>query len=107
MRVSQEQKDQTNSAFSENDLKMMQKRYLMLNDEGGQETPAGMFERVANALAQVEKDYGKPEELIEQTARDFFAVMASKEYTPAGRTLTNAGGETPLIANCIVLRIED
>ena len=107
MRVSQEQKDQTNSTFSENALKMMQKRYLMLNDEGSQETPADMFERVANALAQVEKDYGKPEELIEQTARDFFAVMASKEYTPAGRTLTNAGGETPLIANCIVLRIED
>ena len=107
MRVPQEQKDQVNSSFSENALKMMQKRYLMLNDEGGQETPADMFERVANALAQVEKDYGKPEELIEQTARDFFAVMASKEYTPAGRTLTNAGGETPLIANCIVLRIED
>ena len=107
MRVPQEQKDQVNSSFSENALKMMQKRYLMLNDEGSQETPADMFERVANALAQVEKDYGKPEELIEQTARDFFAVMASKEYTPAGRTLTNAGGETPLIANCIVLRIED
>lgn len=107
MRIPQEYKDQINGTFSENSLKMMQKRYLMPYDEGGQETPADMFARVANALAGVEKDYGKSEDFIEQTARDFFAIMAAKEYTPAGRTLTNAGGETPLIANCIVLRIED
>ena len=107
MRVPQEYKDQINSTFSENALKMMQKRYLLPYDEGGNETPADMFERVANALAEVEKDYGHDEEFIEKTARDFFAIMASKEYTPAGRSLTNAGGETPLIANCIVLPIHD
>lgn len=107
MQVSQEEKEQINKSFSENSLKMMQKRYLMPHDDGGQETPADMFERVANALAGVERDYGKPEEFVEQVARDFFSIMASKEYTPAGRTLTNAGSETPLIANCIVLRIED
>jgi ribonucleoside-diphosphate reductase alpha chain len=107
MRVSQEEKEFINKTFSENSLKMMQKRYLMPYDEGGQEMPADMFERVANALAEVEKNYGKSEEFVEQAAKDFFSVMANKEYTPAGRTLTNAGGETPLIANCIVLRIED
>ncbi|HEX9721758.1 MAG TPA: adenosylcobalamin-dependent ribonucleoside-diphosphate reductase [Candidatus Paceibacterota bacterium] len=107
MRVSQEQKDQTNRSFSENALKMMQKRYLMPYDEGGQETPADMFERVANALAEVEKNYGKDQAGVDRVAKDFFSIMALKEYTPAGRTLTNAGGETPLIANCIVLRIED
>ncbi|MBI2098640.1 MAG: adenosylcobalamin-dependent ribonucleoside-diphosphate reductase [Candidatus Wildermuthbacteria bacterium] len=107
MRVPQEVKDKANGTFSENALKMMQKRYLMVDDEGNQETPADMFERVANALADVERGYGKDEEAAEQVAKEFFAIMASKEYTPAGRTLTNAGGETPLIANCIVLRIED
>ena len=107
MRVSAEQKDQTNRSFSENALKMMQKRYLMPYDEGGQETPADMFERVANALAEVEKNYGKDQAGVDRIATDFFSIMALKEYTPAGRTLTNAGGETPLIANCIVLRIED
>lgn len=107
MRVPQEQKEQINSTFSENSLKMMQKRYLMLHDDGTQETPADMFERVANALADGEKVYGKNEEFVEQVAKDFFTIMGSKEYTPAGRTLTNAGGETPLIANCIVLRIQD
>jgi ribonucleoside-diphosphate reductase alpha chain len=107
MRVPQEYKNQINSSFSENALKMMQKRYLMPYDDGGQETPVDMFERVANGLAGVEKRYGKDDEAVERVAQDFFGIMASKEYTPGGRTLTNAGGETPLIANCIVLRIED
>src|SRR3989344_4935823 len=107
MRVSAEQKDQTNRSFSENALKMMQKRYLMPYDEGGQETPAYMFELCAIALAEVEKNYGKDQAGVDRIATDFFSIMALKEYTPAGRTLTNAGGETPLIANCIVLRIED
>ena len=107
MRISQEQKERIDSSFSENALKMMQKRYLLPYDVGGQETPAEMFARVADALAQVERQYEKKEEFIERVARDFFDIMTAKEYTPAGRTLTNAGGPTPLIANCIVLRIED
>ena len=107
MRISQEQKERINNSFSENSLKMMQKRYLLPYDNGGQETPADMFERVANALAQVEKRYEKSGEFVERVVTDFFDIMAAKEYAPAGRTLTNAGGATPLIANCIVLRIED
>ena len=90
MRIPQEHKEQINSTFSENAVKMMKKRYLLPYDEGGQEMPADMFERVANALASVEKDYEHDEEFIERTARDFFAIMANKEYTPAGRTLTRS-----------------
>ncbi|OHA67136.1 MAG: ribonucleoside-diphosphate reductase, adenosylcobalamin-dependent [Candidatus Wildermuthbacteria bacterium RIFCSPHIGHO2_02_FULL_45_25] len=107
MRVDSTRKEQVNKSFSENALTMMKKRYFMQYDEGGQETPGDMFERVANALAQVEREYGRDEAFIEQTAKDFFEIMASKQYTPAGRTLTNAGSSTPLIANCIVLRIQD
>lgn len=66
-----------------------------------------MFERAANALAEVERDYGHDEKFIGEVAQDFFEILSSKEYTPAGRTLTNAGGDTPLIANCIVLPIHD
>jgi ribonucleotide reductase alpha subunit len=33
--------------------------------------------------------------------------MANKEFTPAGRTITNAGAPTPVVANCIVLPIKD
>ncbi len=97
-----------NQSFSENALKMMRKRYLVTDEKTGkQETPANMFHRVANALALVEKNYRHDAKFIKKTAEDFFGIMASKEFTPAGRTLTNAGSETSLVANCIVLPIHD
>jgi ribonucleoside-diphosphate reductase alpha chain len=96
-----------NAAFSENALKMMRKRYLMQRDGKIYETPAEMFRRVAGALAKVEEKYGHDAAFIKKTEREFFEIMARKEYTPAGRTLTNAGGPTPLIANCIVLPVLD
>ncbi|MBI4138392.1 MAG: adenosylcobalamin-dependent ribonucleoside-diphosphate reductase [Candidatus Wildermuthbacteria bacterium] len=107
LKLSKKEKESVNSRFSENALKMMKKRYLAQDREGNPETPADMFLRVANSIAEVEKKYGKDERAAEAVARDFFDVMASKEYTPAGRTLTNAGSDTPLIANCIVLPIHD
>ncbi|MDZ4231804.1 MAG: adenosylcobalamin-dependent ribonucleoside-diphosphate reductase, partial [Candidatus Pacearchaeota archaeon] len=104
---SPEVSEKVNSRFSENALRMMRKRYLVPLDNGGQEMPADMFERAANTLAKVETRYGKDEAFADKTAKEFFEIMASREYTPAGRTLTNAGGETPVVANCIVLPIED
>ncbi len=101
------EKNAINRRFSENSLKMMKKRYLLIDEKGNQETPADLFLRVAKALAAVEKKYGKTDKEVEKITRDFFVIMAGKEYTPAGRTLTNAGGSTPLIANCIVLPIHD
>ncbi|MBI2592730.1 MAG: adenosylcobalamin-dependent ribonucleoside-diphosphate reductase [Candidatus Colwellbacteria bacterium] len=96
-----------NQSFSENALKMMKKRYLIADDKGNKETPAQMFRRVAGAIAKVEKKYGRDSRFIKKVEKDFFEVLANQEFTPAGRTLTNAGGETPLIANCIVLPIRD
>lgn len=99
--------DYVNASFSENALKMMKKRFLLRGDDGKQETPAQMFHRVARALAEVEKDYGASDDFVRKTERDFFEIMARQEFTPAGRTLTNAGGQTVLVANCIVLPILD
>lgn len=98
---------QVNAQFSENALKMMRKRYLAIDEKGKQEMPADMFYRVAGALAKVEKRYGKKDGEVAKFRDEFYGVMASKEYTPAGRTMTNAGGQTPLIANCIVLPVLD
>lgn len=96
-----------NSSFSENALKMMKKRYLVKREDGTQETPAEMFARIAKALAAVEKNYGKPKSFVDKTEKEFFELMSRKEYTPAGRTITNAGSTTALVANCIVLPIPD
>src|SRR3989338_10450777 len=99
MKLTQKERRAVNSRFSDNALRMIKKRYLAVNGKGVQETPADMFLRVGTALADVEKEYGKSQAAVDKVAKEFFEVMASKEYTPAGRTLTNAGGETALIAN--------
>ncbi len=99
--------EKINGSFSDNALKMMKKRYLLQDAKGSQETPAEMFWRIAWALAGVEKKYGRNESFVQKTAQDFFKIMAGKEFTPAGRTITNAGGDTPVVANCIVLPVMD
>lgn len=99
---------QTRLPFSTNALKVIAARYLLKNPQGQIiETPEGMFERVAKALAQVEAEYGKNDEEIQRTYEDFLEIMVSFKYTPAGRTLTNAGAPTPLVPNCIVLHMDD
>lgn len=96
-----------NKSFSENALKMMKKRYLYTRKDGSQETPAEMFHRVSRAMAEVERDYGRDEKFVKKVEEDFFSILSSKEFTPAGRTMTNAGTEQAIVANCIVLPIKD
>ncbi|MDO8664248.1 MAG: adenosylcobalamin-dependent ribonucleoside-diphosphate reductase [Candidatus Liptonbacteria bacterium] len=101
------EKEKVNASFSENALRMMKKRYLATDENGKQENPSDMFHRVAHALSEVEKNYGHDARFAEKVEKDFWEILSKREYTPAGRTLTNAGGATPLIANCIVLPVFD
>src|SRR3989344_460379 len=96
-----------NKSFSENALKMMKKRFLYTRKDETQEAPAEMFHRVSRAMAEVEKDYGRDEKFIKKVEEDFFSILSSKEFTPAGRTMTNAGTDQAIVANCIVLPIQD
>ncbi|MBI4049357.1 MAG: adenosylcobalamin-dependent ribonucleoside-diphosphate reductase [Candidatus Doudnabacteria bacterium] len=106
--LSAEEEERVNKSFSENAQKMMRKRYLLRDEKGTLlENPAQMLHRIAHALAEVEKQYGKNQFEIEQIERDFFGIMAEKKFTPAGRTITNAGAPSPVVANCIVLPIKD
>jgi len=98
----------TDLEYSENALKVLAKRYLQKDqNEKVIESPEEMIERVSTALAQVEKDYGKTDEQIKEMQKDFSEILSNFEFTPAGRTMTNAGTELPVVANCIVLTIED
>lgn len=96
-----------NSSYTDNALKVMRKRYLAIDKEGRQETPSDMLERISKNLAEVDGDYGRDEAFVKKTAREFYDLMANKEFTPAGRTVTNTGADTSLVANCIVLAIDD
>ena len=105
--LSAEEADRVNRSFSDNALRMMRKRYLTKREDGTQETPAEMLHRIAHAVAWVELGYGKNQSEVEHWEREFFEIMANKEFTPAGRTITNAGAPSPVVANCIVLPVPD
>ncbi|MBI4231661.1 adenosylcobalamin-dependent ribonucleoside-diphosphate reductase [Candidatus Peregrinibacteria bacterium] len=99
---------ETKLPFSVNALRVLAGRYLQ-RDENGEvcESPEDMFDRVAKALSEVEKEYGKEEGEIKQFENNFREVLHNFEFIPAGRTIANAGGKTRLVANCIVLHFED
>lgn len=98
----------TGLPYSDNALKVMAKRYLKKDqDDKVCETPEQMMERVAQSLADVEIRYGKNEEQIAEIRKNFYEILSNFEFTPAGRTLTNAGTDLPIVANCIVLNIND
>ncbi|MCL4393063.1 adenosylcobalamin-dependent ribonucleoside-diphosphate reductase [Patescibacteria group bacterium] len=99
----------TSLPFTENSLKILAGRYLNRDAKTGEiiESPEGMFERVATTLSNTEKKYKKRSKDIAQIQKEFYNVMSNFEFVPAGRTLTNAGAGTPLVANCIVLHPQD
>lgn len=98
----------TKLPFSLNALRVVAKRYLQQDAEGRPtETPEEMFRRVADSLAAIERNYGKQEATVQSWSDKFYDVLSHFEFTPAGRTITNAGAQTPVVANCIVLHFED
>lgn len=98
----------TKLPFSLNALRVVAKRYLQQDAEGRPtETPEEMFRRVADSLAAIERDYGKQDASVQEWSDKFYDVLSRFEFTPAGRTITNAGAQTPVVANCIVLHFED
>ncbi len=94
--------------LSLNSLRVLAGRYLIQDSDGRPiESPEEMFERVARAVAEVERDYNKSDEEIEKFYSEFRDVLMNLEFLPAGRTLTNAGAPTRLVSNCIVLHPTD
>jgi len=94
--------------LSENSLKVLERRYLM-KDEAGKviETPEEMFRRVARAIAQADKDYGKNAEDISRLEEDFYRIMTELEFMPNSPCLMNAGKELGQLSACFTLPIED
>jgi len=88
--------------FDVNAIRVLQERYL-LKDEKGRiiETPTEMFQRVAKAIASVEK---KDREKWEKR---FFEMMRNLEFLPNSPTLMNAGTSLGQLSACFVLPIED
>lgn len=94
--------------LSANALKVLEKRYLKKDSTGGVvETPEGMFHRVAQTIASVDKNYGATAQEIAKTESQFYNMMAALEFMPNSPTLMNAGRPMGQLSACFVLPIED
>jgi ribonucleoside-diphosphate reductase alpha chain len=94
--------------LSENAIKVLERRYLM-KDENGKviETADEMFQRVAKAIAVAEKLYGKTEKEIKELEEKFYQIMTKLDFMPNSPCLMNAGKDLAQLSACFVLPIDD
>ncbi|MFP3908457.1 MAG: adenosylcobalamin-dependent ribonucleoside-diphosphate reductase [Halobacteriota archaeon] len=86
--------------------KVLERRYL-IKDERGRivETPDQMFRRVARAIANIDREYGRT--VVKETEDVFYNMMTNFEFLPNSPTLMNAGTEIQQLSACFVLQIKD
>ncbi len=93
--------------LSEPSIAVLEKRYLK-KDAGGRviESPAEMFQRVAQNIAEAEGSYDHRTS-TDELSETFFRMMASLDFLPNSPCLMNAGRDLQQLAACFVLPIED
>jgi ribonucleoside-diphosphate reductase alpha chain len=97
-----------NLNFSNQALKILETRYLLKNQHGKVlETPKKMLERVANNIALADKKYGGNIQDVQDTAKEFYQVMAQLKFLPNSPTLMNAGTKIQQLSSCFVLPVDD
>jgi len=93
--------------ISDNAKIVLAKRYLLKNDQGEIiEDAAGMFLRVAKAIASVEPQY-KTDGDVDYWVERFYRSMARLEFIPNSPTLMNAGTGAGTLSACFVIGLED
>ena len=90
-------------------IKVLESRYLIKDPETlrYRETPQMLFRRVARAIAEVERIYGKSEREIRELEEKFYELMASLKFMPNSPTLMNAGTGSGLLSACFVIPVRD
>ncbi|MFC1714184.1 vitamin B12-dependent ribonucleotide reductase [Candidatus Poribacteria bacterium] len=95
-------------AFCENALKILEKRYLMKDDDGqAMETPKDMLARVAANISYADMLYGASYDQARDFAKTLYTTMSRLELLPNSPTLRGAGRETQQLSACFVLPVED
>ena len=89
-------------------MEVLHNRYLLKNADGHVvETPAQMYWRVANFVAQAESIYGTPEQVVSLLTEVFYKLMAQGKFLPNSPTLMNAARKNCLLSACFVLPVND
>lgn len=93
--------------FSQNALKVLEKRYFMRDEQGSIiEGPEELFRRVATAVAGAEKRWGN-EQTVATYSETFYQAMLNQEFLPNSPTLMNAGKSNGQLSACFVLPVPD
>ena len=100
--------NQTRFQLSPNAQAVLKRRYLAKDTQGNiTEDFGGMFQRVADALALAELNYGASPYDCKDYAKLFYRTMSNLDFLPNSPTLMNAGRELGQLSACFVLPIED
>jgi ribonucleoside-diphosphate reductase alpha chain len=91
--------------LTENARQVLLRRYVRRGDNGERiESVEEMFWRVAYHIAKVEELWGGK---VNEQARQFYALLTSKNFFPNSPTFTGAGTLLGQLAACFVLPITD
>ncbi len=93
-----------------NAITVLERRYLKKDPETGKviETPRQLFWRVASHVAKTELEFAAehPERAV-LVAREFYELMAKRQFMPNSPCLMNAGREMGMLSACFVIPVED
>ncbi len=104
----EEEKTGENLHFSNEALRVLERRYLQKDEQGNlTETPQSMINRVAKNIAAADYFYGTAKEEVQRTEAQFYELMAALKFLPNSPTLINAGTKTQQLSSCVVLPIDD
>jgi len=94
--------------LSDNASYIAETRYSKKSEDGKPvEKVKDIFWRVSKAVAKGDLSFGKSEIEAENTAKDFYKLMAEQKFLPNTPCLVNAGKEKQQLSACFVLPIED
>jgi ribonucleoside-diphosphate reductase alpha chain len=94
--------------WSEAALRVLRERYLAREDGRVRETPEEMCWRVARAIADAERRFGRSEAALAEVATAFYDMMVDGYFLPNSPTLMNAGKTNALqYSACYVLPVGD